>query len=263
MELQVENDRLNDIDNKNIAAIYVRISTVTQMLDGLGLEGQIDTCKKLCEIKKLKIYKIYRDEAVSGTTETETREGFTEMLTDAEYGKFNIIVFYKLDRLGRKMSVIINTIEKLHKLNIKPIFVEDNLDTTTDEGMLMFNIYASVSDHEIKIIKKRLRSGLRSKQLLDGCIGGTLPYGYSRVDKKIEIDPYQSAIVKYIFNLHNKGISMNKIAKILTEYNIKTKKGKTRWYSNTVKCIIDNKLKYQGLELVNNNENNIYWAKIL
>ena len=259
-----------DIPNKNKpdknqinVAIYVRVSTMIQMTDGMGLEGQIDTCKTYCRIKGYNIYKIYADEAISGTTIADDRKSYKNMLDDGKLGNFNIIVFYKLDRLGRKMSVIVNAVETLQQMNIKPIFVEDNINSITDEGMLFLNIYASLSDHEIKVIKSRLTKGLENRRKRDGCIGGRLPYGYCRIDKKISANPKLINNVIYVFELFDRGISMNRIAKQMTLLKIKTSMGKDIWSASTVKCIINNRLKYQGLELVNNNENEVYWPKII
>ena len=255
-------DKYSNIHMNIKAAIYVRVSTLTQVSDGMGIEGQIDACKTMCEIKNYEIYKIYSDAGISGAIEGHERSEFNKLLIDAENKLFNVIVFYKLDRLGRKLHVISNIIEKLVKLNVKPIFVEDNLDTTTDDGMFMFNIMASISIRELTIIKSRLHNGYKTRKSLDGNIGGRLPYGYSRINKKISINENHVVIIKLIFNLIEKNTSMNKIAKILNDENIETSSGKGKWYSETIKRILNNKNKYNGTELINNNDNMIYWPII-
>ncbi len=252
-----------DINNTDIkAAIYVRVSTLTQVSDGMGIEGQINACKTMCEIKNYKIHKIYSDVGISGTTEGHERSGFKKLLIDAENKLFNVIVFYKLDRLGRKLHVISNIIQNLVKLKVNPIFVEDNIDTTTDDGMFMFNIMASISIRELTVIKSRLYNGYITRKSLDGNIGGRLPYGYSRINKKISINENHVVIIKFIFNLIENNISLNKIAKILNDGNIETSSGKGKWYCQTIKRISNNKNKYNGTELINNNDNMIYWPII-
>ena len=251
--------------NNNIitAAIYARVSTLTQAQNGLGIDGQIDTCTKMCQLKNYKIVQIYKDEGISGTIEGHERKQFNKLLAAAKRKEFKVVVFYKLDRLGRKLKVIINIIERLVELDVKPIFVLDNIDTTTDEGMFMFNIFASVSDHELKTIKTRLYDGYMSKKMKDGDIGGIVPYGYCRMDKKISPRDDCIAIVKYIFNLADNNISMSETARLLNQYQITSPSGKGKWYQQTVKRILINKNKYSGNELINNNQNNIYWPKIL
>jgi site-specific DNA recombinase len=251
-------------DRKNIkAAIYARVSTLVQMQHGLGITGQIETCKKLCEMKNYDVVKIYSDKGISGTVEGHDRDEFNKLLEDAKIGNFDVIVFYKLDRLGRKLSVIIHIIEELVKFKVKPIFVEDNIDTTTDEGMFMFNILASVSDHELKVIKGRLNNGYKNRKMLDGEIGGRLPYGYCRIDKKICVNNKHVPIIKYIFDCREKGISTNVIADALNNNTIETPSGKGKWHRKTISRILNNKNKYSGHELINNNQNEVYWLKII
>jgi site-specific DNA recombinase len=245
------------------AAIYARVSTMTQVHKGLGLEGQIELCKRICKLKKYEIYNIYVDSGISGTVEGHEREEFNKLLRDAEDKKFQTVIFYKIDRIGRKMSVIIKIMEKLLELNIKPIFVEDNIDTTTDQGMLMFNILASVSDHELRIIKSRLKNGYNAKKNKCGDIGGILPYGYHKINGVVDINAKEKEIITHIFNMIDKGMSYNRISQILNTNNIETPSGKGKWYAETVKRIDKNKHKYIGIELINNNQNNIYWPKIL
>ncbi len=258
-------NKLRPSSDHNIkkSAIYARVSTLTQAQKGLGLDGQIELCKRLCKIKGYEIYQIYADSGISGTVEGTEREEFNKLLKDAEGKKFQTVVFYKIDRIGRKMSVIIKIMEKLIELNVRPIFVEDNIDTTTDEGMLAFNILASVSDHELKVIKGRLQSGYNIKRDKCGDIGGRLPYGFYRNANIVSINEEQQNIIKYIFESYDAGLSMNQIAYTLNNSTVKSPSGKGLWYAKTIKRILENKNKYIGIELINNNKNNIFWPKIL
>ena len=246
------------------AAIYVRVSTALQAKHGMGIEGQINVCKRMCKIKNYTVHDVYKDEAISGTTSHNDRKELTRLIEDAAENKFNVVVFYKLDRIGRNIRVILNTIDELIKLNLKIVSCEENIDTTTDEGSFMLHIYASVSDLELRTIKRRLHSGLKEKRKKDGGIGGPLPYGYSRIDKKIAINLHQAEVIKYIYDsYYNKKITPGKIAQLLSNSNIKTVTGKDIWHRNTIRNILKNQDKYNGTELIYHNENDIYWPKIL
>ena len=253
----------SEMNKQTKAAIYVRVSTIHQAEHGHGIKGQINTCSKLCKFKKMDIYKIYKDEAISGKTKQTDRDGFKEMLEDAKNKKFDAVVVYRLDRIGRNIRGILKSIDKFEDMGLKIISCEENFDTSTDDGILMKNMYAVVSDNELRVIRRRLREGLEKKRHQDGCIGGNCVYGYRRIDKTFRINPETAPIVKYIFDLHDKGISGNKIAKILTEHNIKTSTGKDKWHRNSIYNILKNKSKYMSTELIYNNKNNIYWPKIL
>jgi len=103
--------------------------------------------------------------------------------------------------------------------------------------------------------------GKEEKRKISGYVGGALPLGYSVVDKIIEINPTTSVIVNLVFKLRGGGLSMRGICKKLTELNITPVRGKA-WYASSIKCILDNKDKYLG-GLINNNENNICWPIII
>jgi len=253
----------SDVPKINKAAIYCRISTLSQLNDGLGLEGQVNLCTKYCNIKKYEIHEIYQDKAISGTMNCSDRSEFKKLLDDAINGKFNILVCYKLDRLGRNNGDVISMIENLKKLNITQIFIEDGIDSSTIEGMLFLGIFASMNSYELEMIKRRLKTGLENKRKKNGHIGRKLPYGYVRINKQICLDQDKISIVKFIFNNIDKGLSMNKIAEALNNQNIETSRNKGKWHSSTILRIINNKNKYNGTELINDNENFVYWPKVL
>lgn len=247
----------------NKVAIYARISTLSQLNDGLGLEGQVNLCTKYCKLKKYDIHDTYADKAISGTMNCSDRSEFKRLYDDAVNGKFSILVCYKLDRMGRNNGDVISTIENLKKLNITQIFIEDGIDSSTIEGMLFLGIFASMNSYELEMIKRRLKAGLENKRKKNGHVGRKLPYGYVRINKQISLDPRKAMIIKYIFDTTDKGFSVNKIADALNEQNIETSRNKGKWHPSTVSRILDNKSKYEGLELINDNEGNVYWPKVL
>ena len=245
------------------AAVYVRVSTVNQAEKGHGLEAQLSVCKKMCEIKNYDVVHIFSDEGISGTLKPEDRQGFNKLLESGKNKNFEIIVFYAFDRLARDIRVFLNIVDKLREFNIKIVSCKENIDTTTDAGEFMMNIYASVSHLELKTIKSRLAMGREQKKLKSGYIGGSLPYGYSMVDKEIVIDPQKATIVQFIFHsYHVKKLSMRKIGLGLDKGNIDTPKTGKKWHKSSISTILNNKKKYEGC-IINENENDICWPKIL
>ncbi len=244
------------------AAIYIRVSTLNQAEKGHGLDAQLSICKKMCEIKNYDITEVYSDEGISGTMKAHDRIAFNKLLNDGKEKKFEILVFYTFDRLARDIRVFLNIVDELNRLGIKIVSCKENIDTTTDTGEFMMNIYASVSHLELKTIKSRLAMGREQKKLESGYIGGRLPYGYSMVDKNIEINSDHAHVVRSIYHgYHTKKFSLRKIANILNKENIPSPRDK-EWDKSTVTIILDNKDKYDG-EIINNNENGIRWPKIL
>jgi site-specific DNA recombinase len=244
------------------AAIYTRVSTMNQAEKGTSLETQLDICRKTCEIKNYEIVGEFSDGGVSGTVPAKKRKQFGEFLKEADENKFDVLVFYCFDRLAREIRVFLNIIDELRKNGIKIVSCKENVDTTTDSGDFMMNIYAAVSNLELRTIKTRLLAGKMQKLTLTGYAGGRIPYGYKVVNKVVSVDKEKGKIVKKIHELHKKGVSLTKIAEMLTANNITPPRGGKKWYSKGVGIIIKNKHKYSGC-LMNENKNNIMWPKIL
>ncbi len=239
------------------AAIYIRVSTLKQVEKGYGLEAQLNMCKKMCDIKNYEIAEKYSDEGISGTVKAHDRPGFNKLLIDAKDKKFEILVFYTFDRLARDIRVFLSIVDELNKLGIKIVSCKENIDTTTDTGEFMMNIYASVSHLELKTIKSRLAMGREQKKIKTGYIGGSLPYGYSKIDGTISSNQHQINIVRSIYkSYHDEKFSLRKIARCLDIENISPPKNGKLWSKNTISIILDNKHKYEGC-IINDNENNI------
>lgn len=149
------------------------------------------------------IIKDYEDFAVSG--KTMQREGFISMMKDVEKNKLDIIIFTKLDRLARSLSDLLNITIKLEDNGVKMIVVEQNLDTTTYQGRLLFQIIGAFSEFERNIIRERMETGRKKADEFGSRSGKPC----NRPKVKIDEDG-----VKRKFE---KGMSMNYIAKY---YNV-------------------------------------------
>src|SRR3712207_5837489 len=125
---------------------YARVSTHDQTLalqkDALQKAG----CKK-----------IFSDQ-VSGT-KTE-RKGLSEALSHLRTG--DTLVVWRLDRLGRSLRHLIDTVTSLHEKGIGFKSLQENIDTTTSGGKLVFHIFGALAEFEREIIKERTRAGLES-----------------------------------------------------------------------------------------------------
>jgi DNA invertase Pin-like site-specific DNA recombinase len=125
---------------------YARVSTEDQNLD-----LQRDALKKAgCE-------QIYTDR-VSGTK--AERKGLTEALSHLRTG--DTLVVWRLDRLGRSLKHLIDTITQLQERGVGFKSLTESIDTTTTGGRLVFNIFASLAEFEREIIRERTNAGLSS-----------------------------------------------------------------------------------------------------
>jgi len=134
---------------------YARISTHDQTL-----ALQRDALEKAgCE-------QIFTDR-VSGTK--AVRIGLTEALSHLRAG--DTLVVWRLDRLGRSLRHLIGTVTSLHEKGIGFKSLQENIDTTTSGGKLVFHIFGALAEFEREIIKERTQAGLQSARSR-GRVGG-------------------------------------------------------------------------------------------
>ncbi|MCY6485412.1 recombinase family protein [Clostridium aestuarii] len=134
---------------------YARVSTQDQ-----NLELQKDALEK-AECKK-----IFTDIASGAKTE---RKGLEEALAYLREG--DILVVWKLDRLGRSLKHLIEVVNDLSEKNIGFQSLQEKIDTTTSGGKLIFHIFASLAEFERDIIRERTNAGLEAARAR-GRVGG-------------------------------------------------------------------------------------------
>src|SRR3954453_21025525 len=125
---------------------YARVSTDEQNLD-----LQRDALTKAgCE-------QIYTDR-VSGTK--DNRPGLTAALSHLRQG--DTLVVWRLDRLGRSLRHLIDTVTTLQERGIGFKSLQESIDTTTSGGRLVFHIFGSLAEFEREIIRERTKAGLQA-----------------------------------------------------------------------------------------------------
>ncbi len=134
---------------------YARISTVDQ-----NLELQTDALEKTgCE-------KIFTDQA-SGAK--DDRQGLIDAIEFCRTG--DSMVVWKLDRLGRSLKHLIETINLLHEKKVGFVSVQESIDTTTSGGKLIFHVFGALAEFERELIRERTNAGLASARSR-GRLGG-------------------------------------------------------------------------------------------
>ncbi len=134
---------------------YARVSTKDQ-----NLELQIDALKKAgCE-------KIYQDIASGARTE---RPELNQMIDNLRPD--DVLVIWKLDRLGRSLNHLISLVNDLIEKKIGLQSLNDPIDTTTPQGRLSFNLFASLAEFERDLIRERTNAGLSAARAR-GRMGG-------------------------------------------------------------------------------------------
>lgn len=160
---------------------YARVSTLDQSLD-----LQLDALEKAgCE-------KIYQ-EKVSGMK--DDRPQLQDLLQYARQG--DVLVVYKLDRLGRSTKRLIEWSEELQESGIELVSIKDNIDTTSAVGKAMFKMLAVLAEMERDLISERTRAGLESARAR-GRIGGRPKKDNRQVEKALKLYETEQYTIKEI-----------------------------------------------------------------
>src|SRR5687768_5441264 len=93
---------------------------------------------------------------ITGTK--QERDGLTQALSHLREG--DTLVVWRLDRLGRSLKHLIETITNLHAQNIAFQSITENIDTATATGQLIFHIFGALAEFERNLIKERTIAGL-------------------------------------------------------------------------------------------------------
>lgn len=126
---------------------YARVST-----DDQNLDLQINALRSAgCDI-------IFQDQGMSGLA--LRRPGLEETLSSLSAG--DVLVVWRLDRLGRSLLDLLGTIEKLHVREVGFRSLTETIDTTNATGRLMFQIMGALAEFERSLIAERTRAGLNA-----------------------------------------------------------------------------------------------------
>src|SRR6516164_6030375 len=89
-----------------------------------------------------------------------SRPGLDEMLKDAQRRRFDVVMAWAIDRLGRSLIDLLGTIQHLEACGVDLYLDQQSLDTTTPSGRLMFQICGAFAEFERSMIRQRISAGL-------------------------------------------------------------------------------------------------------
>jgi len=183
------------------AAIYARCSTA----DKQDPETQLVHLRNLCSQRGFEIVEEYVDMGISGTK--DSRPAFDRLRNDALRGRFNVLIVGALDRVGRSLKNVIQTMETFRHQNIQVISLRESIDMTTPGGWAMVQMISVFAELERNLIAERIRSALAAKKSEAKAKGTKWKCGRPSI-----ID---DALVRSISSMRIENVSMRKIAKLL------------------------------------------------
>ena len=141
---------------KRVAA-YIRCST-----DRQSTESQLLAIKDTIQRSGDVLVKVYEDHAISGGKCRKDRPALDSMLKDAGAEKFDKIIVWDITRLGRSLSDLIATLNEVQKSNVDLQFLQNDLDTSTAGGRMIFQICGAIGEFERSLIRERVKAGLEN-----------------------------------------------------------------------------------------------------
>ncbi len=136
-------------------ALYLRVST-----DGQTVDNQRLALDAVCEQRGWQVAHVYSDNGVSGAKGRNQRPGLDTLLKDASRGRFDVAMAWALDRLGRSLLDLLDTLGELEAAGVALVLHQQAIDTTTPAGRMFFQVTGAFAEFERAMIKSRVRAGL-------------------------------------------------------------------------------------------------------
>jgi len=137
---------------------YIRVSKKDQ-----DYEAQRKRIEDYVKDNNHELFKLYEDKF---TGKEFSRPDFDNLLSDMRDGKFNMVIVYKLDRVGRSLPHLLNLFEEFNKRHVHFVSLTQNFDTSTPEGELFLRLMMLLADYERKLIVIRTQDSLDYKKEL-------------------------------------------------------------------------------------------------
>lgn len=199
-------------------AIYIRVSTEEQHINGLSLPAQKKALTEFAVGKGYSIVGYYADEGISARKPMKHRKGLLLLLEDVKAGKIDMILVTKLDRWFRNIKDynITEEILQAHHCYWKTIY--ENYDSSTANGQMVINIMLSVNQAECDRTSERIKAVLDYKRSIGEVTSGKCAcYGYKVVNNRLVKDEAVSHIVDDAYRHYSTCYSIRSTIKYLNE----------------------------------------------
>ena len=135
-------------------ALYLRVST-----DRQSVENQRRELLTYVQARGWTLTREYIDEAVSGVR--ERRPGLDELLADARRRRFDSVLVWSLDRVGRSLRHLLTVIDELQSVNVSLVALRDGIDLASASGRLQLAVLGALSQFERDRLRERTIAGLQ------------------------------------------------------------------------------------------------------
>lgn len=136
-------------------AVYLRVST-----DGQTTENQRRELEAVAERRGWRIAHTYEDAAISGAKGRDKRPGLDAMMKDAARGRFDLVMVWAVDRLGRSTATVAPVMAELGAMGVGFYADKEGMDATTAHGRAMLQMASVFAELERAMIVERVKAGM-------------------------------------------------------------------------------------------------------
>ena len=151
------------VENPKVV-IYARVST-----DGQTIDQQVETCKKYCDLKGLTVVDVVSEQG-SGK-DIISRPKFQQLQKDLRNYKYDAVVVFRIDRLGRNVRDMVMFFEEMQNKGIGIHSINENLDISTPIGRAIVNILITMAQLEREQISLATKQRLQALKNMGKTLG--------------------------------------------------------------------------------------------
>jgi site-specific DNA recombinase len=206
-------------DRIDRVALYLRVSSEEQRVKE-PIKTQSGFLANYVSLYELDVVETYSDDGVPGTVPLQDRPAGRRLLQDAREGRFDTVLVYRLERIGRKLIVMFDAHDRLQAAGVALKSATEPIDTASPAGRLIFQTLGSFAEFERASITERSRDGLH-RAFEDGRHVGCIPFGYD-IDEHGQsvIVEDEAEIVRQIIEDVAAGVSLYAVAKRLNNAGV-------------------------------------------
>jgi len=228
------------------AGIWIRVSTDEQA-KGESPKHHEARARMYAELKGWEVVEVYDLSGVSGK-EILSHPETQRMLDDVRSGRIQALIFSKLARLARNVKELLEIAEVFQKYGANLVSLDENIDTSTPAGRLLFVVIGALAQWEREEIAERVRASVPVRARMGKNTGGIGPFGYKWENGKLVPNPDEAYVVKRAFELYLETGKLLTTCKKLEEEGLRARKSKFR--PVTLKRILTDTV-YRGLKRAN------------
>jgi len=174
--------------------LYCRVSTAHQTS-----ENQLRELRAVAERMGYEIVSEFIDNGVSGAKSRKDRPALDEMMRLATQRKFEMVMCWSIDRLGRSLQHLVEILNELQVMRIDLYFMQQGMDTTTPSGRMIFSVFGAIGEFERNLIRERVIAGQQRAKASGTHIG-----------RPTKMNEGMRSAIK---TMHENGMSIRQIAK--------------------------------------------------